>query len=56
LQGPYSAVWKLAECVSMPLFASWPGFLSGSGKPGTPSARMQRAKAALKVPEYAPDR
>ena len=48
LQGPLSADWNCGEFGSIPLPGpSWPAWPSGSGKSGTPCARMHLAKARL---------
>src|ERR1039458_1846913 len=49
--GPLSAAWNCGEFGSIPLPGpSWPLWPLGSGKSGTPCARMHLAKARLKLP------
>ena len=54
-QGPFSAAWNPGEAGLIPLDGpNWPPLPLGSGKSGTPCARMHRANATVKLPAVPP--
>ncbi|GIH19535.1 hypothetical protein Raf01_77070 [Rugosimonospora africana] len=49
------AAWNCGDPGSIPLFGpSWPGWPLGSGKFGTPWARMHAANSTVKLPTDPP--